>query len=178
MSFGAHPHTNVFHGPCQCTKTVPAFPPAPGVDRGTCRCGGYYAICLRCSNPLYDGYPHGPDGCGPAAEKRATVAPPMGFVDGGGKPRGGTVQWCNLHWAQMIPLIQANTHSGVGASIELMRAWIERRTADGTLPPPSQAAQLNRLMAKDSPICCWLGDEALAACVAKARVRPDKRPVA
>jgi hypothetical protein len=59
--------------------------------------------------------------------------------------------WCRRHWAP-CPLLRAN---GIGAAVELMTIFT------GELLPPwaNSPRARNRELAKQSPLCCKLGDQ-------------------
>jgi hypothetical protein len=59
-------------------------------------------------------------------------------------------QWCARHWAP-CPLLGAN---GIGAAVELMRAFVDEIAAPGSSP-----AALSAQMQAAGRLCCTLGDE-------------------
>ncbi len=62
-------------------------------------------------------------------------------------------QWCEKHWA----IIRDDTSlNGIAASLLLMQAFLD---APGVAEEAGgKAANLNRVMARHAPVCCWLGE--------------------
>jgi hypothetical protein len=52
------------NGPCMCDRPAPSAPAkASDVDGCCATCGGYFAICGRCLEPLNNGRSHGLGHC-------------------------------------------------------------------------------------------------------------------
>lgn len=76
-------------------------------------------------------------------------------------------QWCERHWAVIRDDESIN---GIHASILLMQAFINKpgvaEEAGG------KAEKLNEIMGRHSPVCCWLGEDAMQAIYAEAKMPP------
>lgn len=78
-------------------------------------------------------------------------------------------QWCDKHWGVVREGVEAGTMNGVAAGIQLFEEWLVKHEHEGTLPRPDQVSKLNKLLDKESPLCCFIGEEAMERVYAKAR---------
>lgn len=84
--------------------------------------------------------------------------------------------WCNPHWTAVretftgpIPL------NGIMVTTEVASLWLARKAAalGSVMPGPRDTHAINQMMANDSPLCCWIGDDALEEIKARC-VLPEK----
>jgi len=83
-------------------------------------------------------------------------------------------QWCEHHWA-LIRDAQPRANGLHAALLLSQRALVDERfmRAAGWNPETgalADADRINEIMAKFSPICCFVGDEAVSQIVAEATV--------
>lgn len=78
-------------------------------------------------------------------------------------------QWCEKHWNVVRLGVGDGTYNGIAAAISLVEQWIGKHNIDGDLPQTSETEKLNRMMQKESPLCCWLGDEYMEIVYAESR---------
>lgn len=78
-------------------------------------------------------------------------------------------QWCEKHWNVVRQGVHDGTYNGIAAALSLMQQWFDKHAKADDLPEPHETVRLNRMIADESPICCWLGDEYMEIVYAESR---------
>ncbi len=77
-------------------------------------------------------------------------------------------QWCDRHWQPFREGSEDGTVNGLAGTIFLMQALLMVQEFADLCGRDAKPERMNQVMVDISPICCWMGDKAMAVVLAWA----------